>query len=405
MPVTTTFAGRTLADRTAERRRRAIARRQLDSTRRRHPTARRVAPIPPRSWFLLVVVGVLTLFGLVMVLSASSVTALRQVGSGWYFFRRQVLWTLLGTAALVVTARVDYRIWRRFVPYVLLLAGGLLVAVLVIGQRVNGSKAWIALGGPFRVQPSEVAKLALLLYTADLLARRSDRMADLKATLWPPLTVLTAAAVLVLLEHDLGTTIVLSSVVLAVVYLGGSPIRPLMLATATLGAGAWWLTAASPLRMARITCFLHPDRFVKGVCWQLNQSLVGIASGGLPGVGLGQGRAKWGFLPEAHTDFIFAIIGEELGFLGVLIVVGLFGAFAVLGVRTALRAPDRFGLLLAGGVTAWLVSQAIINVAGVVGLIPETGVPLPFISFGGSALVATMAATGLLVNVARQGRP
>jgi cell division protein FtsW len=384
---------------------RTVARRQLDAARRRHPTARRVVPAPPRSWFLLVVVAVLTLFGLVMVLSASSVTALREVGSGWYFFRRQVLWTLLGTAALVVTARIDYRIWRRFIPFVLVLAFALLIAVLAIGKSVNGAKAWIALGGPFRVQPSEVAKLALLLYTADLLARRSGKMADLKATLWPPLTVLGAAAILVLAEHDLGTTIVMSSVVLAIVYLAGAPLRPLFLSTATFGAGAWWMASASPMRMARITCFLHPERFAQGVCWQLNQSLVGIASGGLPGVGLGQGRAKWGFLPEAHTDYIFAIIGEELGFIGVLIVIGLFAAFAVFGVRVALRAPDRFGLLLAGGVTAWLVSQAIVNVAGVVGLIPETGVPLPFISFGGSALVVTLAAAGLLVNVARQGRP
>ena len=400
--MTTTFSGtwsrRSVLARSAQRR-------QHERARRHHPTARRITPAPPRSWFLLVVVGVLTLFGLVMVLSASSVTALRQVGSGWYFFRRQLLWTLLGTGALVITARLDYRIWRRLVPFALFASGTLLVVVLSMGERVNGAKAWLVLGGPIRVQPSEIAKLALLLYTADLLARRWEKMSDLHATLWPPLIVLAVASALVLAEHDLGTTIVMASIVIAVVYLAGAPMRPLALSTASAGAVAWWVASGSPIRMARITCFLHPDRLVKGACWQLNQSLVGIASGGLPGVGLGQGRAKWGFLPEAHTDFIFAIIGEELGFLGVLIVVGLFAALAVLGVRVALRAPDRFGMLLAGGVTAWLVVQAIINVAGVIGLIPETGVPLPFISFGGSALLVTMAAAGLLINVARQGRP
>jgi len=380
-------------------------RKARDDARRRHPSARRVGPVPPRSWFVVIVVAVLTMFGLVMVLSASSVTALRQVGSGWFFFRRQLGWTALGALAMTVTARVDYHRWRRFVPLGLALAMAALVGVLVVGQRVNGARAWVALGGPVRFQPSEFAKLALLLYAADLLARRADRMHDLHATFVPPVVVLGAAAVLVLAEHDLGTTIVIGSIVLGVMYLAGAPLRPFGAATAAFALLAGAMIVDSPLRRARISCFLHPNQNASGVCWQLNQSLVGIASGGLPGAGLGQGRAKWGFLPEAHTDFIFAIIGEELGLIGAIIVVGLFGAIAVLGVRVALRAPDRFGMLVAGGITAWLVSQALINIAGVVGLLPETGVPLPFVSFGGSAMLVTMLASGLLINVARQGRP
>jgi cell division protein FtsW len=190
-----------------------------------------------------------------------------------------------------------------------------------------------------------------------------------------------------------------------VLYLAGTPLVPLSSVTGGLAIVAWYLVAGSSVRRARLTCFLHPNVNASGDCWQLSQSLVGIASGGLPGAGLGEGRAKWGFLPEAHTDFIFAIIGEELGFVGALIVIALFAVIAVLGVRIALRAPDRFGMLLAGGVTAWIVTQALINVGGVIGLMPLTGLPLPFISFGGSALLITMAAAGLLVNVARQGQP
>ena len=380
-------------------------RRHLDGSRRRHPTSRRTAPVPGRSWLVLVVVAVLTLFGLVMVLSASSVTALRQVGTGWYFFRRQLLWTVFGSIALFITARVDYHRWRRWVVPGLTISFGLLVAVLVGGSTVNGARSWIILGGPVRFQPAEFAKMALLIYTADLLARRADRMDDLHATLWPPLLVLGLASLLVMVQPDLGTAIVIASIVLAVLYLAGTPLVPLSSVTGGLAIVAWYLVAGSSVRRARLTCFLHPNLNANGDCWQLSQSLVGIASGGLPGTGLGEGRAKWGFLPEAHTDFIFAIIGEELGFLGALIVITLFAVIAVLGVRVALRAPDRFGMLLAGGVTAWIVTQALINVGGVIGLMPLTGLPLPFISFGGSALLITMAAAGLLVNVARQGQP
>ncbi len=228
-------------------------------------------------------------------------------------------------------------------------------------------------------------------------------MGDLRATLWPVLIVLGATGVLLMLQPDLGTAIVTAAIVVGMLYIAGTPLLPLATATATLGGAALFLTMSVPYRRARLLSFLHPSDDPLNRGWQTLQSLVGIASGGLAGVGLGAGRAKWGFLPEAHTDFIFAIIGEELGFVGCFVVVGLFAAFGVLGLQTARRAPDRYGMLVAAGVTVWVLVQSLVNMGAVVGLLPITGLPLPFVSFGGSALITTMAATGLLLNIAWQG--
>ena len=371
-----------------------------------------LAPQQPRprrgSSAALLLVGVVTILvigGLVMVLSASSVEALRLYGNSWLFFQRQLLWVALGIAAMLLTIRIDYRRWRRFAVPMLLLSGGLLVLVIIpgLGISARGSSRWIGTGS-FRIQPSELAKFALLVFAADVLARRPDPRHDLPLVMRPILLALGAVALLVMAQPDMGTTIVIGFTVLALLFAGGVPLRIMGGLMSGLAVSALALGLHASYRRARLLSFLNPWKDAANTGYQSVQSLVGLGTGQLTGVGLGASRAKWGFLPNAHTDFIFAIIGEELGLVGSLLVVVLFAAFAVLGVRAAVRAPDRFGSLLAVGITAWIVGQAVLNIGTVIGLLPITGVPLPLVSFGGSSLVITMAAIGVLVNVTRHGR-
>ncbi|HMF81890.1 MAG TPA: putative lipid II flippase FtsW [Acidimicrobiia bacterium] len=360
---------------------------------------------PPNYLLLVATVGVLNVVGGVMVLSASSVSSLTDYGSAWYFFERQVAWIAVAALAFMVTARIDYHAWRKAVRPLLVISVVLLVAVLVpgIGVEIAGSRRWLGTG-MLRFQPTEIAKLAILVYTADLLARRTKDLHDWRRVLRPVLIVLAVIGALVLREPDLDSTIVLGLIAFAVLAAGGVRLRHLTLVGGTAVVAGTVLALAEPYRRARVFAFLHPTSDASNAGYQISQSLIALGSGGWTGVGLGAGRAKWLFLPNAHTDFIFAIIGEELGLVGCLLVVGLFIAFGVLGTRTALRAPDRFGMLLAAGITAWVVGQAAINIGAVIGLLPVSGIPLPFISFGGSALVFTMVAAGMLGNVARQAR-
>jgi cell division protein FtsW len=367
--------------------------------------AKERAAAPSGYLLLLAVVTVLCVIGLVMVLSSSSVESLRNYGSAWLFFKRQLLWLAVGTAALVVTARIDYRTWRKFTVPMLAGCAGLLVLVLVpnVGIAVSGSSRWLGFGS-FRIQPSEFAKMAVLLFLADLLARRGDRMDDTHQTLRPVLMTFGAIAVLVMLQPDMGTTLVLGCIVMSLLFVAGTPLRHIGVVGAGAVVGAFLLGMAEPYRRARMMSFLDPWKDAANTGYQVSQSIVGLADGGITGVGLGASRAKWGFLPNAHTDFIFTIIGEEMGLIGSALVLLLFVGVAFLGVRTAVHAPDRFGMLLAAGVTAWVAGQAFINIGAVIGMLPVTGVPLPFVSFGGSSLVILMAAVGVLLNVARQGR-
>jgi cell division protein FtsW len=301
-------------------------------------------------------------------------------------------------------SRIDYRRWRPLVP--VLLAGSfvLLLIVLIpgIGLQVNGARSWIG-RGMFRMQPSELVKLALLLFCADLLARRHNRMDDARLTLVPVLAVVGTTAVLMMLQPDLGSTMVMGAIVFSVLFVAGVPLGRLTAVFTVGSAGALVLALAEPYRRNRLLAFLDPSKDPGNTGYQINQSLMGIASGGLFGVGLGESRAKWGFLPNAYSDFIFAIIAEELGLLGALLVVGLFLAFGVVGIRAALRAPDRFGTLVAAGITAWVLAQAFVNIGGVVGILPITGLTLPYVSYGGTSLLVMMTATGLLLNIASHG--
>jgi cell division protein FtsW len=362
------------------------------------PANRRFVP-------LVALVALINVVGLVMVLSASSVQAQRVYANPWYYFERQLLWVTLGTAALVLCVNLDYHHLRRLGLPLLVGVTVLLVAVLLpgVGLSANGSSRWLGFGS-WRLQPSELAKLGLVLFTADLLTRRARHVDDARLTSLPVFAVFGCIGMLVMLQPDMGTTIVLLAIVLAVLFVAGTPVRSLSkTVAAAIGAGVV-MGLAAPYRRDRLLSFLHPFSDAGNTGYQVVQSYVGLGSGGLFGRGLGNSAAKWGFLPNSYTDFIFAIIGEETGLLGTVVVVLLFAAFAFLGVRAAVRAPDRFGTLVATGITAWIVSQALLNIGAVIGMLPVTGVPLPFVSFGGSSLVIAMSAVGVLANVARQGR-
>ncbi len=360
----------------------------------------------PAFWLLLAVIVVLNLFGLVMILSASSVVALQETGSTWSYFVRQSAWAVLGTGGLMACLYLDRRVWRATAKLAYGAAVALLVAVLIpgVGVSVNGASRWIALG-PVQLQPSELAKLALLLLVADLLARRAREMGDPKRTFWPAVSALALVAALVMAQPNLGTTLVMAAIVLVLLYVAGTSVGRLgaVSLVATAAAGAVVLT--TPFRRARFFAFLNPWADPSRSGYQNLQALVALGSGGLFGVGLGASRAKWDYLPFAQTDFIFAIVGEELGLVGAVLVVALFVVLGVLGVRVAMAAADRYSMLVAVGITAWLMVQAFLNIGMVIGLLPITGVPLPFISFGGSSLLVTMSGAGLLLNIARHPRP
>jgi cell division protein FtsW len=375
--------------------------------RTRHPTSHR----PPRRRSgtfvaLLALIVSLNLLGLVMVLSASSVTALDEHGSSWYITMRQGLWMAIGLGVMLVVMRTDYHRWRRWSAPLLGVSTTLLVLVLVpgIGMNINGASRWLGYGS-LSLQPSELAKLAVLVWVADLLARRAAWISDLRLTVLPVGVVFGGVALLMLVQPNLGTTLVLAAMVLSLLYVAGTPLVPLTVLSVTAGLAASLLALGAGYRRARLTAFFDPWDDPLNTGYQNIQSLVGLAEGGITGTGLGASRAKWGFLPYAHTDFIYSIIGEELGLLGAVAVVALFVAVVALGVRTALLAPDRFGMLVAIGATTWFGVQAFVNIGAVVGILPITGVPLPFVSYGGSSLVFSMIAAGLLLSVARQTQP
>ena len=348
----------------------------------------------------------LTLFGLVMVLSASSVSSLHQFDqSPFYQFKRQLAWAAVGAIAFVITSRLDYRVLRRFAGPLMVLCFLLLIALLIpgIGLNRNGSTRWLGYGS-FVIQPAELTKLALIIFVADLLARRERRMDRPELTVRPVMITVYAASALLLLQPKLGTPVILGGVAMIMLFVAGARLRSL-LAWATLsGVAVIGLALVTGYQRSRIDGWLNPWENPQGVGLQAIQSQVGIASGGLFGVGLGAGRAKWGFLPFAQTDFIFAIVAEEIGLIGASALIAAFVLIAWMGVKAALAAPDRFGMLLAAGITSWLLVQAFLNIGMVLGVLPITGEALPFVSAGGSSLVTALAAAGLLTSVARRAR-
>lgn len=362
---------------------------------------------PRNSNFILLtaIVAVLNIIGVVMVLSASSVAALGEYGSAWFFFRRQLLWLFLGAIAFTVMSRIPYKIWQKYTRPIVITNFILLTAVLIpgIGIEAFGSRRWLG-AGTWRFQPSEFAKFALVLFVADFLTRRVSKMGSFKDIMYPIIATTSIVMFLVVVEPDYDSTIVLAIIVSAIIVMSGIPLRFLAKVGLPLAGLAAAVVFLEDYRRRRIFSFLHPFDDASNTGYQIVQSLVALGSGKTSGVGLGASKAKWLFLPNAHTDFIFSIIGEELGFAGTMMVVGLFVGFILIGIRIILSCTDRFSALLATGIVAWIGGQAIINLMAVIGLLPVSGITLPFVSFGGSSLVISMAATGVLANIARYSR-
>lgn len=347
-------------------------------------------------------VGLLLVIGLGAMRSASSVVGLEQEGNGWAFFTRQLMAMGFGAVAMVVAARVPYAWYRKAAVPIFLVSSVGLLAVLLVGDRDYGSQRWIDLGFT-EFQPSEFAKFATIVALAAVMAKKERRLDDVWHFVVPVATIVGSTCLFVMLEPDLGTTLIIAAAAFAILAVSASPLRYVTM-TGIVGAiSALVLAYASDYRFARVTAFLDPYADELGDGYQVLQGLGALGTGGTFGVGLGASRTRWGWVPNAHTDFIFAIIGEEIGFAGGLVIVTLFALIAVIGLTVAFRAPDRFGRFLAVGITVWITAQAVVNIGGVVQAMPITGMPLPFISFGGTALVMVMGAAGVLINVARSG--
>ena len=364
----------------------------------------RAAALPAEYNMLLTATLCLLALGAVMVFSASSTTKVLSDGGlsdSAFYLKRTLMIGAVGLVLMHVVARGGLESIRRLTPLLLGVSFFLLLAVLVAGSSVNGSSRWIG-SGFLQIQPSELAKVALVLYAADLLAGKPKRVKSIEG-LMPFLLVVGSASLLVVLEPDLGTALVIAFAAGATLVAAGARMRDLAMIALVLGGLALLLTVVEPYRMARLTGFLHPGSDASGAGFQAAQAKIALGSGGLFGVGIGNGVQKAFYLPEAHTDMISAVIGEELGLVGIVGVVGLFAMFGYAGLQVAKRAKDNYGKLLVAGLTSLVVVQATINLFAVMGMAPLTGVPLPFVSYGNSSLLATLFAVGLILNVARGG--
>ena len=356
-------------------------------------------------WLFLVTIA-LSVIGAVMVFSASAVTAREQYGNGYYFLLRQLVWFALGLAGMFALMNVDYRKLRepQFVFPFLFTVLVLLIGVFFL-DKSHATHRWFRLG-PASLQPSELAKLAVILYLAWFLEMRcrprSFGVNDLRHTLAPAAGFVLLLLGLVLLEPDLGTALEIFFIAFGMLFVAGLSEKYIFASGAAAVPAIYMAVVHVSYRYARVMAFLHPDADPQGRGFQLVQSLIAVGSGGFFGVGLMESKQKLFYLPEAHTDFIFAVLCEELGFIGGAIVLGLFAAYAWRGLRAAFHAPDDFGRFLALGITVMVTSQALINLGVVLGMMPTKGIPLPFISYGGSSLFVMLLATGVLLNISQQ---
>jgi len=358
---------------------------------------------PPAAFFgILAITILLVMFGLVMVLSASSVSMLHSRNSPMFIFNKQLFWAAIGAFVMFFTYRMPYIVWKKWAPAIF----GVGVVAMFLpfvpgwGVEVRGAKAWVGTG-VLGFQPSEFLKIAVLLVCAKVLAERFREVHDTRRTFWPVIFFLAVAGVLCVIQRDLGSAIVFAAIVFGVLFIAGTKVS--LLAGAAVVSGVLGIAEVMRVdyRRNRWTAFLDLDETKLHDGYQVYQSMISIANGGITGVGVGEGAGKWGYVPLAHSDFIFAIIAEEFGLLGVLAVLGMFLGLVLFGIQAALGARDVFGALIAGGITSWFAVQAFINIGGVTATTPVTGLTLPFISYGGSSLLVSMGAAGLLLNVAR----
>jgi cell division protein FtsW len=357
---------------------------------------------PLTSYYLLLGSSALLLtIGLMEVMSASSVYSFKAYGNSYHVFLRQLTWVLMALPIAFAATRVPHRLLRW------LAWPGLAVSTVLIyltstslGFAVNGNRNWLALG-PLTMQPSELAKLAIILWCADLYARKDKLLDNWVHTLVPMVPVTGMVTGLVVMQGDLGTALVLMAIILGMLWVVGAPARLFVGSLVTVGVLALYLATTSAERLQRLTNFADPFKDYQGAGWQPAHGLFAMSTGGLLGKGIGASQQKWGSLPEAHTDFIFAVLGEELGLVGTLLVLALFLTLAYAGIRIAVRTRDPFVRYMAAGITIWLTSQMMVNVGMVLALLPVIGLPLPLVSYGGSALLPSLVALGLMLSFAR----
>ncbi|HET9260654.1 MAG TPA: putative lipid II flippase FtsW [Acidimicrobiia bacterium] len=354
---------------------------------------------------LLVLVVVLVVVGLGVTMSASSAFALNQTESQdqWHFVKRQLVGVGLGAIALIVFSRIPYRFWRTMAIPSFLLTVGLLVAVEFAGITEGGATRWLPIPGLTSFQPSELAKAAVIFILAYIFERKAKLLTTFGHFIVPVIVTVGVVGVLIMRQPDLGTMIIVGAAAMAVILASDVPMKYVLVLGVVAVLATTFLAFEADYRSARIESFLNPELDPQGDGYQLLQGYYALGNGGVFGVGLGASRARWFYLPNAHTDFIFAIIGEETGLVGGLTVIGLFVALAVAGWMVAVRAPDKFGRMVAAGIMVWLSFQALVNIGGVLGVIPITGIALPFVSFGSTALAVSMGAAGILVNIAQNG--
>jgi cell division protein FtsW len=352
--------------------------------------------------WLFTVTLILVFLGLVMVFSASAVMAKERYGSGYFFLLRQVGWAAAGIAALVVAMRVDYRRYKHpGVVFSVLGVTTLLLISVFLFDRTHNTHRWIHWGG-FSFQPSEVAKVALIVFLAFFLENRTNAMNDWRNTLLPAVLPTMMFLALIVFQPDLGTAIACAAITACILFVAGLQLRFLGYACLASLLPLYFLIFHVAYRRDRIMAFLDPYSDPQGRGFHIIQSLIAVSTGGITGLGFMEGKQKLFYLPEPHTDFIFAVTAEELGLLGSLVILLLFGIFLWRGIRTALRTQDMFGRLLAVGITCMVVVQAFINISVVLGIMPTKGIPLPFVSYGGSSLFVTLACVGVLLNITKQ---
>ncbi|HEU5107731.1 MAG TPA: putative lipid II flippase FtsW [Micromonosporaceae bacterium] len=358
---------------------------------------------PLTSYYLLLGASALLLtIGLIMVLSASSVYSFEHHdGDSYAVVKRQLLWVLIGIPCAWVASRLPYRAIRQVSWLGIIVAVVMLALTIKLGTTVNGNTNWLALG-PIRIQPSEIAKLAIVLWAAHVYAQKDRRLGRLHQVMMPVVPVILAITVLVIVGRDLGTALVLFAILLAMLWVVGAPARLFTIALTVIGVVAIWIASTSAERRERLTNFVDPFKDYHDAGWQPAHGLYALSSGGWFGQGIGASQQKWGDLPEAHTDYIFAVLGEELGLVGTLLVVALFLTIAYAAVKVALATRDPFVRYMSFGIVVWLIGQMIINVGMVLALLPVIGIPLPLISYGGSALLPSLVALGLLIGFARR---
>ena len=356
-------------------------------------------------YLLLVSAAMLVLAGLLTVYSASFAVGYVEFGDTNYFVMRQAFYALIGVAALAYCMRLDYRQLRHVAAPMMVLALLGLAAVLVpgIGVERNGARRWLELG-PFTVQPSEFAKLAVIIYISAWLSARRENLNQLSLGLVPFVLMVSVVGGLVIVEPDMGTAVIIVLTTSTLFFVAGAPLTHLMLLIASGGAVTYVMVLAQEYRLDRISSFVSPESDPQGTGFHILQLLIALGSGGATGLGWGVSRQKFFYVPGAHTDGVFAIIGEEVGFVGLMGVLALFAFFLYRGLKATVSSRDQFGTLLGVGIVSWIGYQTLINIGGITRSIPLTGVPLPFLSYGGSALIAVMAAAGVLLSISRYGR-